>query len=243
MIEIHNMQDLRTFILKKYNSGCKIFAFTGHIGTGKNYVSFEVGKQLQEYGFNVLFTSFASELKKLILKSFGFLKDGTQLIAVSKEEGKSQFVNFMVNNCLQSLVSEDVIYRISDKYMELQKLISDEKTKGTSNKLIVRKLLQVVGEYARSLDSNVWIGLVCNYIKSLYDFVDIVFVTDLRYPNEYKGLKITFNSITTIRVITPVDKVLERLGISKGEYLNLLRHPSETNIDNLTEIDAVYVNN
>jgi len=238
---LYSIGDLKSYVLKRWNDGCKVFAFTGHIGAGKNYVSFEVGKRLQEYGFNVAFTSFASNLKKLILDTFGYLKDGSIVCKVDESIGRNRFINFMVEKCLGGNVEIEKLQQIKDKYNQLIHIINQHATNNQQNKKVVRLLLQEIGEYARSLNVDVWANSLCDYVESIYETTDFIFITDLRYLNEYHRLKDRFGGLAVIKITSPIDTILKRLHTSETEYKKLLKHPSEKSIDKLP-VNITYIN-
>jgi hypothetical protein len=75
----------------------------------------------------------------------------------------------------------------------------------TENGLTVREVLQRLGtEVCRTIDPDTWINPVLRDIDRAYlDGIDIVFIPDLRFNNEYEKLKNYDYDIKFIKIIRP----------------------------------------
>ena len=227
MVECHSIHDLTKQILNYYSQGVKLVMFTGHIGAGKNYVAKEVGNRLQESGLTITYTSFASSLKKLIYNSLGLIKySGLNNINKDIDDAVKKIISFF------SRYSQT-----AEKYApEVGSICVSALTSKD-----IRKVMQRLGALGRKINSDIWIFETYDTIELLKDGSDLIFITDLRYPNELEFMRNRYNC-KVVRVVSPLNDILNRLKLDKDLYLKYLEHESEKSIEQIKDIDLLYVN-
>lgn len=100
-----------------------------------------------------------------------------------------------------------------------------------------RRFLQYVGtEWARARNPDVWADLLVSSVREA-DTSENIYVSDLRFPNEFHSLK--KNGFTLIRIIR--EKAREDQTFGQGSHL----HSSETSLLNVPfgSWDHIIVNN
>jgi hypothetical protein len=185
-----------------------VVLFTGHIGAGKNYIAKELANELHNLGFNVKISSFSLNLKQIVFKLYGLLKNGTHIKKdfIDYDEVKN-FTNFLVNTYYELFLSpiRNQHFIDSDELKDFQKYIKTKvepkiielgnwikENYSTNPKLTTRKTLQQFGtEIVRNLiDKFFWTNLLfykelyTSSIKNIKSLPDFLFITDWRFPNE-----------------------------------------------------------
>lgn len=102
-----------------------------------------------------------------------------------------------------------------------------------------RKLLQVLGQKMKEIDSEVWIRALTNQVKQCKD--SHIIIDDVRFPNEFDALR-KLNFVIIRLDIDPVLQ-LERLKNTYPEswetHVLRLDNISETALDNCKDFDYV----
>lgn len=131
--------------------------------------------------------------------------------------GKDEIADYLVEKYGYIKISfATPIYEIAREYFEM------------TNK--DRKLLQLIGEAMRSIDSDVWV----KYAFKVANELDKVVIADLRRENEYTHA--VKNGFTPIRVQADYDIRIERCIKRDGQYpdTSLWEDEVETGADNFT---------
>lgn len=89
----------------------------------------------------------------------------------------------------------------------------------------VRRLLQEYGSACRELDEDFWIRPVLRLVTGAQSWNIPVVVSDVRYPNEARALKL--NGLVLVRIVRP--------GLDDSDT-----HPSETEQDKITADAVIY---
>lgn len=93
-----------------------------------------------------------------------------------------------------------------------------------------RQFLQYVGtEWARKIDPNVWINIL---LKNTYNTDENLFISDLRFPNEFEALK--QNQWICVKITRPNNNNISE------EHTN---HISETSLNNILDENWDFVIN
>ena len=98
-----------------------------------------------------------------------------------------------------------------------------------------RELLQMLGQWARSKEKNIWVQQIERVLDSNYMQDTAVIVTDVRFPNENESLKA--RGFTVLRI-----EARECLRIARGAEPSTLNDISETAMDEVP-VDMVVENN
>jgi hypothetical protein len=226
MKELHSPYALAVNLLREEKLP-QVVMMTGHIGAGKNYVAKEAGNKIHEVGFTVAYTSFASSLKRLVYRAFGLLKNVTPKCSNTDVNKAVEIVSEFFSKYTSDIGEyEEEIRTICRSVVELHN---------------IRYAMQRLGELGRKINSYIWILETDNILRGLIKQSDIVFITDLRYPNELEFVKGKYDC-RVVRVVASMNSILNRLCISKGEYELRLEHESEKAIDQISDIDYLVVN-
>lgn len=98
-----------------------------------------------------------------------------------------------------------------------------------------RELLQMLGQWARSKDGNIWVKQIERVLDSEYMQNTAVIVTDVRFPNECASLKA--RGFTVLRI-----EARECLRIARGAEESRINDVSETSTESI-DVDLVVKNN
>ena len=102
-----------------------------------------------------------------------------------------------------------------------------------------RQLLQNIGTYERTIDSNIWVNYIKNWIH-IYNIrgIEVFILSDLRYINEFEYIKNSSEHIgILIKVIAP-NRNIKRLKQESNNddiiYNKIKSHQSECDLDNIS---------
>ena len=130
---------------------------------------------------------------------------------------------------------------ICEKYGYKRHSIADE-VKAIAKNLFKMKgkdrfLLQLIGKKMREIRPSVWLDYTIEKVKGK----DKVVIDDVRYPNEYEGLKA--HGFVMVKVVADRQACLDRLAQRNGEVAtDRLDDESETALDDIP-IPNVILNN
>lgn len=144
----------------------------------------------------------------------------SKVIEIYKSHGKTGVeVNFA--DKLKDVVSD--LFRIPRELMETTE---GKKTHIEQFDLTVREILQKFGtDLARTIYEDIWVWNLQQTINDLRDSVDIICVSDMRFPNEYEIMK--NEGACLLKTIRP-NFVIEQHS-----------HASETALDHITQWHSV----
>ena len=229
-----------------------IIEFAGHIGSGKTTIAKKLVEKLKENpDISVIKLAFADYLKRLLL----YLDISKGLTAAINLDETFSYRNWLK-------ICEDVESAgISTKKFDLS--LRDEFKKRLMQKLITnrwnidRYAMQIFGDIFRERDKNFWVKALLMRMNTYINHLDkdIIFVIDdYRFPNEdlsnYLDVWFTDEEVTVCkyRILAPISEIINRLKMSKEEYIRLLSHESEKyinwlfvdeEIENVGDVDQV----
>lgn len=177
-----------------------IVGFSGKAGSGKDTIAREISNKLIEEHFRVSRFAFANTLKIKLSIALGI-------------PDQYFFDTFLKNN--YSYCSNDM------------KLYRNDEVKPTENIYTIRELMQKYGTSMREeFGEDFWVKRTFKDISDYCAHDDIVFITDVRFKNEFKAIK-DRNGIV--------------ININNPSITSNSKHISETDLDDIEK--DYYFNN
>ena len=203
-----------------------IIGVSGKIGSGKNYLSEQLIKELHKLGYSTTEASFASSLRNELNRIIQTIKvDSIDDVPKGQIIEHIETIHKMSNeeaSSLYNLMVEDVI--------NIDGLNAHSRTES------IRRALQHLGtDIRRKNDSEYWVR---EFHRTVPDS-DFVLVTDVRFPNEADSV-VEHDGLMLRLDISP-DVILKRIQSRDGlKYSDdALTHPSETALDGYDKFDYI----
>lgn len=167
-------------------------AFIGAAGAGKDYVASKIRNSFN--GKSVRY-AFADELKKDVIRICGLGQDELKLMIESEDYKQGMYYRFSDSKLMKGPGKG---YRI---------ITSTIKEQPQENDIMqLREFLVYYGTYVmrKYLGGNIWINRLFNSIRD----ADLITITDLRFPEEYKKCKKEGFKIILVRNIDQPGKLI-----------------------------------
>ena len=137
------------------------------------------------------------------------------------------------------LIKEFYIYKLKKcaitQYSKFIKLFAEELTDWDGNpNNKPRTYLQTLGDTIRSVDSKYFTNRMLDDIKIYEKEVDVLVVSDVRFPEEIEEIKLNYDNVYSLYV--------ENQFGSSNLTLQEQTHISETALENYNEFDYIIVN-
>lgn len=203
-----------------------LVGISGKIGSGKDYLTEKLTKELQYRGYSTMQTSFAKPLKDELGEIIEDMRENVSLDAESIIQIISDRKDMTEEEAkwLYNLIKPD--------------LDADDTITGWSRTLGVRSCLQVLGtDIRRKKYPNYWTDLFLAYANQ--QNTDFVFASDGRFPNEMDC--VVDNNGLTFRLEIPED-ILEYRRTNRDGIVytpEQLNHISETALDDYDRFDVI----
>ena len=172
-----------------------VIVVAGKMRSGKNTFGSLIGSELQKEGLIVKEDAFANTLKDWCAKDFKILTDGLNTYC---NQVNGEILN--VCNPIKASFNELEFNRLE---IYINSIKTDNKNWYEEKNALTRSILQIVGTdlIRKRVDKDFWIKEEVKKIKS-YINVDVVIITDARFPNECELLSTLLPdySIITIKV-------------------------------------------
>lgn len=216
----------------------KIIMLAGQIGSGKSYIMSQMLQKRKENGNSVAAISFADPIKKFVIDTFGYNKNGVEVAAVD--------INIATFD-LDKLVKRFLLY-FCDSLQHANKLITalepirdeiegaidtlyDERTDTHQKRQAIRYLMQIIGtDLAHKIKRSFWIKLATEKIKQIAEFLDYIIIDDWRFLIEFKLIRLKFQNqyeVIPHYVFARPNIRAERRGIPVEQLLEECQHVSE----------------
>ena len=98
--------------------------------------------------------------------------------------------------------------------------------------LNIRRLYQDIGMFLRSQNEDIYVELMIDRIEHLKNEVDIIFITDTRFPNEHDIIKSRYKNMYSIKIERP-NRIINP---------SLSQHVSETSVSKVRNINEIVIN-
>ncbi len=152
------------------------------------------------------------------------------LVAGKAGSGKSE---------VAKLIKEYYIYKLKNcaitQYSKYLKLFVTELSNWDGNpNTKPRKYMQELGDKIRQVDNKYFINNMIDDIKVYEKLVDVLVVSDVRYPDEIEDIKLNYDDVYSIYV----ENQFSRSTLSLEEQA----HITETALENYNEFDYILAN-
>lgn len=197
-----------------------LIGVSGKIGSGKNYFASSIIKELLAHGYVVKEAAFATPLKEEASHIIDAIRPHVREDDTTWRETIASLAN-------QFDMSYEQMWDISSFVRE--ELIANPELDGYSRSEGIRRGLQYLGtEVRRKKEENYWVDRFMNFVPK---DADVVFVTDVRFPNEADCVLTNNGSLFRVEVPPEVirKRTVDRDGLLYSE--EALNHPSETSLD------------
>lgn len=203
-----------------------LIGISGKIGSGKNYFASSIIKELLAHRYVIKEAAFATPLKE----------EATYIINAIRphvHEDDNTWHETITALADEFNMSYDQMWDLSSFIR--QELVENPELDGYSRSEGIRRGLQYLGtEVRRKKEENYWVDRFMNFVPK---DADVVFVTDVRFPNEADC--VLTNNGYLFRVEVPPEvirkRTVDRDGLLYSE--EALNHPSETSLDNYEHFD------
>jgi hypothetical protein len=231
----------------------KVLAFSGKLGSGKDYSAMRQIEKLKDDGNSILMISFADPIKQILYDSFGFTKSNTST-PIRSNFTHNYITHHTIKNILSLLENLDTTtYITQNKQYRLQsirtnyEIYQEEFVKNVNNCAMnidynnsFRKLGQLLGtELGRYVNDTIWIDTAFNKIKKAFDekLATYAIISDCRFVNEYESLlkfgKYTGYSVKIYGVVASDETRAKRRNMSLEDLKKQDAHGSEIEIDSI----------
>jgi hypothetical protein len=243
-----------------------IMAFTGKLGSGKDYQTMRAVSSLKELGNTIFMISFADPFKQILANSFGFDKNGK--IKENYTPLTKMYVKWQVVDSLYYLIknlNSDKCLIFDDGNLKSDIARNYEKHEdvfynhlcnaniGLDYAFDFRKLLQLFGtELGRHILDSIWVDITIDKILKVFnaDLANYVFINDCRFINEYSRLiqlkEETSYDVKIYGVVASDETRASRRGLSLYDLKMQDNHASEASIDAIISLlpeENVIINN
>jgi len=221
----------------------KILAFTGRLGSGKDYTAMKHISKLKDNGNSIYMVSFADPIKQILFDSFNLTKTkSANPIILSKQGTMIDVTDFMykliyqVDNTIEYTKIVENYKKYEDEfYFHVENCVND-----VNYDFSFRRLGQLLGtELGRYIRDSIWIDLAYHKIKKAFDanLCTYAIIADVRFLNEYQSL-IDFEKETGIEckcygIVATNETRAKRRGLTMEELVAQDQHGSEVEVDSI----------
>lgn len=201
-----------------------IIGVSGKIGSGKNYLSEQLIKELHKLGYSTTEASFAASLRNELNRIIKTIKVDT----IDGVEPYSIIDNIHTIHKMDLNEAEDLYNMLVADIVEIDGLNAHSRTES------IRRALQYLGtDVRRKTDNEYWVK---EFHRTVPDS-DFILVTDVRFPNEADS--VVEHGGLMLRLDVSPEVILERIQSRDGlKYSNdALTHPSELALDDYDKFD------
>lgn len=203
-----------------------IIGVSGKIGSGKNYLSEQLIKELHKLGYSTTEASFAASLRNELNRIIKTIKVDT----IDGIEPEQIIENIHTIHKMDLTDAEELYIMLVHDVTEIDGLNSHSRTES------IRRALQFLGtDVRRKKDNEYWVKEFHRTVPNS----DFILVTDVRFPNEADS--VVANNGIMIRLDVSPEIILERIQSRDGlKYSSdALNHPSELALDDYDKFDYV----
>jgi len=225
----------------------KLLAFSGRLGSGKDYMAMQRIGELKDDGNTIYIVSFADPIKQILRGAFAFQKSG-KVPEILKPTFTEAYVKNQVVGSIYSLIKfigrEDIqivdVAANYDKYADEFYQYVVNANEGKDYKYAFRRLGQLLGtELGRHIVDTIWIDLAFAKINYVFDsnIANYAFIADCRFVNEYVAIRRfgedTKHESEVYGVVASDETRAQRRGMTMEELKAQDEHGSEKEIDDI----------
>lgn len=229
----------------------------GKIASGKTFLASRMIEKNKNNGISSAVFSLSDPFKKIAKNTFGLTKTGR--VGVFQKLSEHNFIESFFQNFMAGIeyynfsypFTEDDVFNIFKKNSE--KLYGYYQNSKKFDSLIYRQILQFLGSgIGRELYPNLWIDVLNNKIDVVENFVDEVYIDDVRFFNEYMAFKTRNQHMSAkarnlkiyICLSTKHDRCMRR-NISMEQMKMEENHPSELEFKKIVQdlTQAIFIIN
>lgn len=203
-----------------------IIGVSGKIGSGKNYLSEQLIKELNKLGYSTTEASFASSLRNELNRIIKTIKVDT----IDGVEPSQIISNIKTIHKMDTTDAEELYNILVEDILRVDGLNAHSRTES------IRRALQYLGtDVRRKTDNEYWV----KEFHRTVPHADFILVTDVRFPNEADSV-VEHKGIMLRLEVSP-EIILERIQSRDGlKYsADALNHPSELALDEYDKFDYV----
>ena len=216
----------------------KIIMLAGQIGSGKAYIMSQMLQKRKEIGNSVATISFADPIKKFVIDTFGYDKNGVEVglvdINIATFDLEELVKRFLLYFCSDIQHANKLIIALEPIRDEIEGAIdtlSDERKDTHQKRQAVRYLMQIIGtDLAHKIKRSFWIELAIEKIKQIAEFFDYIIIDDWRFLIEFDLVRLKFQNqyeVIPHYVFARTHIRAERRGITVEQLLEECQHVSE----------------